>query len=40
MSNCNCNCNLCLKPQTQLRVFDFCERTLETKFSLFIHDLQ
>ena len=23
------NCNLCLKPQTQLLIFNFCERTLD-----------
>ena len=23
------NCNLCLKPQTQLHIFKFCERTLD-----------
>ena len=23
------NCNLCLKPQTQLHIFNFCERALD-----------
>ena len=23
------NCNLCLKPQNQLHIFNFCERTLD-----------